>query len=115
MKSEARAGGTRPAITLTTQKETTMEKLSKEQFVLASIANLRNAQSKGIHVVYSGFNAAFKKYYGEESRATTDALLAKGVIEGRPAKGGFMIYKKGDLPVVTNDKRIQKTLDSILR
>lgn len=90
-----------------------MDKLTKKDFVLKAIENLRTEKSKGIHVVYSGFNAAFEKYYNEPSRKTTDELVAKGIIEGRAITGGFMIYKKGEMPIATNNKQVAKTLAKI--
>ena len=40
-------------------------KLSMEQFCKQAITGLRNLEkSKGIHAVYSGFNGAFREYFG---------------------------------------------------
>ena len=78
------------------------EKLSKEDFVLQAIKNLRKPPKyMGIHVRYSGFNQAFKEYFGEEARATVDAMAAESRIQKRFAKGGVMIYLPGDIPKVT--------------
>lgn len=90
----------------------TSTKISKKDFVLKAIEKLRTERSTGIHVVYSGFNQAFEAYYGEPSRTTTDQLIAEGVIESIPAKGGPMIYKKGEAP--TSEKRTQKLVDTIV-
>jgi len=74
-------------------------KMTKEQFVLEAIRALRNpARSQGIHSVYSGFNQAFKRYFGEDSRDTTDKLVADGKIVIRPVKGGVMMYLPGEAP-----------------
>jgi hypothetical protein len=76
-------------------------KLTKEEFVLQAIKKLHDEKrSKGIHSRFSGFNQAFKDYFGEESRATTDKMVAEGKIEIRPAKGGVMLYLSGDCPVL---------------
>jgi hypothetical protein len=79
------------------------QKLSKEEFVITSIQKLRDlSRSKGIHSRYSGFNQAFKEYFGEESRATTDKMVADGKLEIRPTKGGVMLYQVGEGPVVVD-------------
>ncbi len=87
------------------------ERLTFEEFVLKAIRNLRTDKSKGIHVVYSGFNKAFKEYYGEDSRDTVDKLINKGIIEKRPVKGGIMIYIKGEAPQLKEtDDALKKIL-----
>lgn len=82
-------------------------KMSKEEFVLAAIHNLRTDKGKGIHVRFSGFNAAFEAEYGEASRATTDRMAEEGKITVRPAKGGAILYLPADVP-------IQLNVDSVL-
>jgi len=74
------------------------EKLSKEDFVLQAIKKLRSDKSKGIHVKFSGFNSAFKEYFGEEARATVDKMVAEGKLQSRFVKGGVMIYLPGEMP-----------------
>tara|TARA_B100000941_G_C27984203_1_gene292526 strand:+ start:147 stop:434 length:288 start_codon:yes stop_codon:yes gene_type:complete len=74
------------------------KRLTFEEFTLQAIKNLRTEKSKGIHVVYSGFNKAFKEYFGEDSRNIVDQLIDKGIIEKKPVKGGIMIYIKGEGP-----------------
>lgn len=74
-------------------------KLTKEEFVIKAIRDLRDPnRSAGIHSVYSGFNAAFKAYFGEEARPTTDRMAAEGKIVIQPRKGGVMIYLPGEAP-----------------
>ena len=52
----------------------------------------------GVHVVYSGFNEAFKKYYGFDPRTTTDQLAAEGKISvWKFSKGGPIIYLPEDV------------------
>lgn len=75
------------------------EKLSSEEFVKKAIVSLRKDGYKGIHTVYSGFNAAFKKYFdGEDPIKTTNQLAAEGKIVIRPVKGGVMLYLPEEAP-----------------
>jgi len=74
-------------------------KLTKEEFVLQAIRNLRKPPYKGIHVKISGFNQAFREAYGEESRATVDSMAEEGKIGKVMVKKGPMIYLPGDAPV----------------
>ncbi len=87
------------------------EKLDKEEFVLRAIKNLKG-KYQGIHTVYSGFNEAFRKYFGEDPRPVTQEMAKKGVIEMRPTKGGAVIYLKGDAPPPTQagDRALRKIL-----
>jgi hypothetical protein len=78
-------------------------KLTKQEFVLKAIERLRTEKSKGIHVVWSGFNQAFEKYFGETSRATTDEMKAQGLIDVIPFSNGIIIYKKGEAPDRTQE------------
>ena len=43
------------------------KKLSHEEFVRLAIQKLRTGNYRGIHSVYSGFNEAFKIYFGGEN------------------------------------------------
>lgn len=75
------------------------EKLSHEEFVKKAIVSLRKEGYKGIHTVYSGFNEAFKKYYGDEDPIKiTNQLAQEGKIALRPVKGGVMLYLTEDAP-----------------
>ena len=75
------------------------EKLSHEEFVKRAIVSLRKEGFKGIHSVYSGFNEAFKKYFGDENPVdATSKLAAEGKIVIRPVKGGVMLYMPEDAP-----------------
>ena len=75
------------------------EKLSHEEFVKKAIISLRKEGYKGIHSVYSGFNEAFKKYFGDENPVeVTNGLAAEGKIVIRPVKGGVMLYLPEDAP-----------------
>jgi hypothetical protein len=72
-------------------------KLTEEEFVRKAIKKLRG-KYKGIHTVYSGFNSAFKEYFGTNPVEATQRLASKGKINIRPVKGGVMIYLPEDSP-----------------
>lgn len=74
-------------------------KLSYEEFFKRSVLKLRNTEkSRGIHSVYSGFNQAFREYFGEDPIPVTQQLVKEGAIVTRPVKGGAMIYLPADAP-----------------
>jgi hypothetical protein len=73
-------------------------KLSEEEFVVQAIRKLRKDPFRGIHSVYSGFNEAFRKYFGTNPVEATSRLSAEGKIETRPLKGGVMIFLPGEAP-----------------
>ncbi len=77
------------------------KKLSIEEFVINAIKTLRTGDYKGIHTVYSGFNVAFKEYFGEGSNpiVETKKLQDADKIVVRPVKGGVCLYIKGEEPV----------------
>jgi len=84
-----------------TPEEKAERSTHKEAFVIDRIKKLRDPKrSTGIHTRYSGFNQAFKDYFGEESRATTDKMTAEGKLEIKPSKGGVMLYLPGEGPVI---------------
>lgn len=72
-------------------------KLTEEEFVRKAIKKLRG-KYKGIHTVYSGFNSAFKEYFGTNPVEATQRLVSEGKINIRPVKGGVMIYLPEDSP-----------------
>ena len=75
------------------------EQLNREEFVKKAIVSLRKEGFKGIHTVYSGFNDAFKKYYGGENPIdATNKLARDGKIVLKPVKGGMMIYLPENAP-----------------
>lgn len=93
------------------------KKISYQEFYINAIKNLRDiSKSNGIHVVYSGFNQAFRKYYGEDPIEVTNQLVDEGKIEIKPVKGGIMLYLPGEGPKnkygMINDENI---LDKILK
>jgi len=84
------------------------KKLNYEDFYKAAILRLRDtSKSKGIHSVFSGFNGAFREYFGEDPVKVTQELNSQGKIEVRPAKRGVMIYLPGEAP--TSKSALGKT------
>jgi hypothetical protein len=73
-------------------------KLTEEEFVLQAIKKLRKEPYRGIHSVYSGFNEAFRKYFGTNPVEVTSRLAAEGKVETRPFKGGVMLFLPGEAP-----------------
>jgi hypothetical protein len=84
-------------------------KLSEEEFVWRAIRKLRG-NYKGIHTVYSGFNQAFKDYFGTNPVETTQRLAEEGKIVIRPVKGGVIIYLPEDASN-SPDKVLNKILE----
>ena len=74
------------------------KKLTEEEFVVQAVKKLRKDPYRGIHTVYSGFNEAFRKYFGTNPIETTSRLAAEGKIEIRPFKGGAMLFLPGEAP-----------------
>ena len=88
-------------------------KLTDEEFVTQAIKNLKKEPYRGIHSVYSGFNEAFRKYFGTNPVEATTRLAAEGKIEIRPFKGGAMIFLPGEAPKrPTTEEVIKMILDS---
>ena len=85
-------------------KTPTNTKMPYKEFVERSIKSLRVAPHKGIHVVFSNFNEAFRQYYNEEPRPIIDKLVEEGFLASRPARGGAMIMLVSDL-VSDNDQK----------
>jgi len=73
-------------------------KLTEEEFVLQAIKKLRKDPYRGIHSVFSGFNEAFRKYFGTNPVEATSKLAAEGKLETRPFKGGVMLFLPGEAP-----------------
>lgn len=78
-------------------------KLSEEEFVIRAVEKLRKPPYKGIHTVYSGFNQAFKEYFGTNPVEMTKRLAGEGKIVTRPVKGGVMLYLPKDAPAAGGD------------
>ncbi len=86
----------------------TERKLSEEEFVVEAIRKLRKPPFRGIHSVYSGFNEAFRKYFGTNPVEVTNRLAAEGKIETRPFKGGIMLFLPGEAPKRPTTEEIVK-------
>jgi hypothetical protein len=86
------------------------KKISEYDFVVKAIKKLRKPPYKGIHSVYSGFNQAFKEYYGKNPVATTEKLAKEGKITLRPVKGGVMLYLPEEAPGPRDAKSLLKTI-----
>ena len=70
--------------------------LSKEEFVLQSIKELRTKNYRGIHAVYSGFNDAFRKRFNEDPVEFIKKLEKRGVVSTHLVRGGVMLYDAKD-------------------
>jgi len=67
------------------------KKLTPKEFTLLAIKRLKG-KYKGIHTVYSGFNAAFRKYFPKLNPVKEMEKLEKAkIITIRPVKGGVLI------------------------
>jgi hypothetical protein len=86
------------------------KKIFEYEFVVKAIKKLRKPPYKGIHSVYSGFNQAFKEYFGTNPVETTRRLSEEGKIGIRPVKGGVMLYLPEDAPSATESKRVLETI-----
>ena len=82
------------------------ENISKDDFVIRAIKNLRKEPYRGIHSVYSGFNQAFRQEFGEEPIPTTTRMEKEGKITIRPVRGGVMLYLPGEAPESINVKKV---------
>jgi hypothetical protein len=86
-------------------------KIPIEQFVRKAIERLRDPEkSQGIHTVFSGFNEAFRDYYGGlDPVVETKKLSEAGKIIVRPARQGVMIYLPGaNVPDLNAKKTLSK-------
>jgi hypothetical protein len=86
------------------------KKLGEEEFVLQAIKKLRKEPFRGIHSVYSGFNEAFRKYFGTNPVEATSRLTAEGKIEIRPFKGGAMLFLPGEVPKRPTPEEVIKSI-----
>lgn len=75
------------------------QKLTEKEFITKAIKTLRKPPYKGIHVVYSGLNQAFREYFPGQSPVEAIAKLEQdGIVAVKPVKGGVMIYLAEDQP-----------------
>lgn len=100
------------------QKTTEPTQMTHEEFVRKAIVTLRIKDYKGIHTVYSGFNAAFRRYYGDQADPVSalNQLKTEGKLHVRPSKGGAFITLPEDKPSRkgTSDAAGKAALDKIL-
>lgn len=92
----------------------------QESFVLKAIdackavnIELGHPERYGMHVVFSGFNAEFERRYGMESRSTTDAMVAKGLIGLRPARGGVTLFRPQDAPAPKASDKVKSAIAAL--
>lgn len=85
-------------------------KISEEEFVINAIKKLRKPPYKGIHSVFSGFNAAFREYFGKDPVEVTTRMAREGKILIRPAKRGVMLYLPEDNPDLPKTDEIIKKI-----
>lgn len=83
------------------------------QTVQTTNAEDGHADRKGMHVVYSGFNAAFQKKFGETSQATTDEMERAGIISMRPSRGGPTVYYAAEAPALTGNGKMKAALAAL--
>ena len=90
-------------------------RLTHGQFAIKAIKALRKDGYEGIHVVYSGFNQAFREYFPDaDVREATATLSAQGIIRMTPCKGGAMMFD-GSVPYTnTREAKTNETLSRIL-
>jgi|GEM_PF-1709339 len=76
-----------------------VERFTPEQFVQKAIRALRTEKSKGIHVVRSGFNQAFRDYFDGkiDPVETTTQMRKEGKLAVFLTRGGVVIYLREDL------------------
>lgn len=84
-------------------KAISQPRLSPEDFVLKAIAALKTQKFKGVHVVRSGFNQAFRDYFGDQADPiqTTTQMRKDRRIAVFLAKGGASLYLREDLKETT--------------
>jgi hypothetical protein len=99
------------------------EKLTPGEFFIQAIKNLRQPPHLGIHMVWSGFNLAFREYFPDLDPVKTAKELARqGKIVLQVMKGGARIYLPNEVPeklkqrrTSTLTKRERKEAKKVLR
>jgi hypothetical protein len=81
-------------------------RLTPEAFVLQAIATLKTEKYKGVHVVHSKFNQAFREYFGDEVDPIdiTTQMRKDGKIAVFLKKGGASLYLRLDLMAKTLER-----------
>jgi hypothetical protein len=60
--------------------------VSFEEFIRRAITHLGRGPYKGVHTVFSGFNAVFRRYYNQDPIQAIKSLESDGKIVSRPTK-----------------------------
>jgi hypothetical protein len=93
------------------------KKISPVEFVLRFLNTpaLRHPQyPKGIHVVYSGFNQAFREYFDGDNldpKQVIQEMAEQAQIKFRIARGGARIYLPHEIegdPIVSVEQTLKK-------
>ena len=81
-------------------------RLTPEAFVLQAIEALKTEKYKGVHVVHSKFNQAFREYFGDEVNPidVTTQMRKDGKIAVFLKKGGASLYLRPDLMAKTLER-----------
>ncbi len=90
-----------------------IEKMSEIEFTKNAIVKLRKVPYKGIHSVFSGYNEAFRKYFGSDPIEAVNQMVADGQIETRYVKKGAQLYLRGEKPEGVSH-RAEKTIEKII-
>ena len=99
----------------TTSVETSCTQVTHLEFTLLAIKNLpKKGGHKGIHTVFSGFNAAFREHFKEDPVTIINNLVKAGNITMHPARGGVIIYDTRDRPVGQVSNTTANVLGKIL-
>ena len=85
-------------------------KMLVKEFVERSIKRLRKPGYVGIHAVYSGFNQAFRDYYGKDPRKYVDQLAKDGLLAVVVVRGGVMLNLASEYSVKTQDNDVLKKI-----
>ena len=93
-----------------TSQDNAGNKLSEEEFVIKAIEKLRKPPYKGIHSVWSGFNEAFRVYFGQNPVEATRRLAKEGKIAVRPVKGGVLLYLLEDRREIPKSEDVLKKI-----
>lgn len=83
--------------------------MSRDEFTLLAIQKFQGRSKKfptGIHVVFSGFNEAYRRAFpGADPVTDLNEMAAMGTIELRVCRGGAVIYRPGEAPVRRQSRR----------
>ena len=83
----------------------------QRKFVKTAVVALRQEPYKGIHIVYSGFNQAFRMKFPEaDVREVTAQMQADGEVRIIPCKGGAIMYLAEDGPASNALNKIEVLL-----